>query len=198
MLRAFALAACLSLSGCATLVTGSSQTLTLDTQPPGAACLFKRDGATIGAVNPTPGSVSVTKAYKDIDVRCSKEGYADAIGRVGSNFQAMTFGNVLFGGLVGVVIDAASGAAMHYEPTLTIVLIPARFESEAARDAFFEQRRASYLTQAETVRKRIEERCSPNDRDCARQLAEAKTAQERDLAQIEQERRAAVFDSTTR
>jgi hypothetical protein len=198
MLRSLALVACLAVSGCATLVTGNSQTLTLDTQPVGAACIFKRDGVTIGAVNPTPGSVSVDKSYKDIDVVCSKEGYRDAAGRVGSSFQPMTFGNVLFGGLVGIVIDAASGAVTQYEPTLTVVLIPASFESAAARDAFFEQRRANYLAQAEAVRKRIEQRCSPNDRDCARQLAEAKAAEQKGLAQIEQEREAANLQAPPR
>lgn len=198
MLRLLAMAACLALEGCATLVTGNSQTLTLDTQPPGASCLFKRDGSTIGAVNPTPGSISVDKSYKDIDVVCSKEGYRDAAGRVGSSFQPMTFGNVLFGGLVGIVIDAASGAVMQYEPTLTIVLVPASFDSVAARDAFFEQRRANYLAQAEAVRKRIEERCSPNDRDCARQLAEAKAAEQKGLVQIEQERESATVQSPAR
>ncbi len=42
------------LGGCATLTTSSSQTVTLTTEPPGAACTFKREGEVIGIVNPTP------------------------------------------------------------------------------------------------------------------------------------------------
>ena len=37
-----------------------------------------------------------------------------------SEFQAMTFGNILFGGLIGVVVDAASGATHEYPPLVTI------------------------------------------------------------------------------
>ena len=72
------------LGGCATLTTSSSQTVTLTTEPPGAACTFRREGEVIGIVNPTPGSLSVKKGHADIDVTCVKEGFLDAVGRVGS------------------------------------------------------------------------------------------------------------------
>jgi len=103
------------LGGCATLTTSSSQTVTLTTEPPGAACTFRREGEVIGIVNPTPGSLSVKKSHADIDVTCVKEGFLDAVGRVGSKFQAMTFGNILFGGIIGIAVDAVSGATAEYE-----------------------------------------------------------------------------------
>jgi hypothetical protein len=55
-----------------------------------------------------------------------------------SEFQAMTFGNILFGGLIGVVVDAASGATHEYPPLVTITLVPELFASIAERDAFYE------------------------------------------------------------
>ena len=44
-------------SGCATLVKGSSQGVTVKTEPPGAICELSKKGKTIGIVNPTPGTI---------------------------------------------------------------------------------------------------------------------------------------------
>lgn len=51
-------------------------------------------------------------------------------------------GNILLGGLVGVAIDAARGAGQKFPPQVTVVLEPARYESAAARDAWYASRRA--------------------------------------------------------
>jgi len=67
-----------------------------DHRTTGRGVHFRREGEVIGIVNPTPGSLTVKKSHADIDVTCVKEGFVDAVGRVGSKFQAMTFGNILF------------------------------------------------------------------------------------------------------
>jgi hypothetical protein len=177
------------LGGCATLTTSSSQTVTLTTEPPGAACTFKRDGEVIGIVNPTPGSLTVNKSHADIDVSCVKEGYIDAIGRVGSKFQAMTFGNILFGGIIGIAVDAVSGATAEYEANVAIRLTPAEFETEQARDRFFEQQRETFVAQAKQVKDRIARMCEPPN--CDRQLKLADEEERAGLARIEAQRQSA-------
>lgn len=177
------------LGGCATLTTSASQTVTLTTEPPGAACTFKREGEVIGIVNPTPGSLSVKKSHADIDVTCVKEGFLDAVGRVGSKFQAMTFGNILFGGIIGIVVDAASGATAEYEANVAIRMTPAEFPSIEARDKFFDLQRETFVTQATQVKERISSMCQPPD--CERQLALAADEEKAGLARIEMQRQSA-------
>ena len=36
----------------------------------------------------------------------------------------MTFGNILFGGIIGVAVDASSGAMNEYPSSVTVRLIP--------------------------------------------------------------------------
>ena len=151
------------LGGCATLTTSTSQTVTLTTEPPGAACTFKREGQVIGIINPTPGSLNVSKSHSDIDVTCVKEGFLDAVGRVGSKFQAMTFGNILFGGIIGIAVDAVSGAAAEYEANVSIRMTPAEFPSVEARDKFFDQQRETFVAQARQVKERISRVHTPPD-----------------------------------
>lgn len=179
----------LCLGGCATLTTSSSQTVTLTTEPPGAACTFKREGEVIGIINPTPGSLTVRKSHSDIDVTCVKDGYVDAVGRVGSKFQAMTFGNILFGGIIGIVVDAASGATAEYEANVAIRMTPAEFPSSEARDRFFEQQTETFVAQAVQVKERIARMCNPPD--CERQLRLAEEEERAGLARIEARRQAA-------
>ena len=177
------------LGGCATLTTSSSQTVTLTTEPPGAACTFRREGEVIGIVNPTPGSLTVKKSHADIDVTCVKEGFVDAVGRVGSKFQAMTFGNILFGGIIGIAVDAVSGSTAEYEANVAIRLTPAEFPSIEARDRFFEQQRETFVTQTRQVKERISRMCDPAD--CDRQLRLADEEEKAGLARLEAQRQAA-------
>lgn len=199
-----AVLAMLLLGGCATLTTSSSQTVTLTTDPAGAACTFKRDGQVVGIVNPTPGSLMVSKSHSALEVSCVREGYLDAVGTVGSKFQPMTFGNILFGGIVGVVVDAASGATAEYEPTITIRLTPSEFADTAARDRFFDQQRESFVVQAKQVRQRITEMCGAGSRpsgpgtfgssapqNCEAQLRLAEEEEKSGLARIETQRQTA-------
>jgi hypothetical protein len=208
--KSLLLAACaiLLLGGCATLTTSSSQTVTLTTDPAGAACTFKREGKVVGIVNPTPGSLVVSKSHTDIDVACVKEGYLDATGKVGSKFQAMTFGNILFGGIIGIAVDAASGATAEYEPTISIRLTPSEFPDVAARDRFFDLQRETLIAQAKQVRERISSMCSSSQRptgtgslpsdqnNCDEQLRLARDDEKAALDRIEAQRQAAKVKST--
>ncbi len=114
----------LSLGACSTIIEGTSQEITIGTAPPGASCDLKRDGVVIGMVPSTPGSVTVKKNKQNILITCRKEGYKDATLRNESDFAGATAGNVLLGGVIGIGIDAATGAANKYDGDVIITLEP--------------------------------------------------------------------------
>ncbi|MBC7801754.1 MAG: hypothetical protein H7Z10_14125 [Gemmatimonadaceae bacterium] len=95
-------------------MTGTSQTLTVSTTPPAATCTIDRVGERVGAIPSTPGSVRLDKSKNDLAVTCSKDGFVTATTAHASSFNGATFGNILIGGLVGVVVDASSGANFNY------------------------------------------------------------------------------------
>jgi hypothetical protein len=179
----------LVVAGCATAIHGSSQNVTVITEPPGATCVFRRDGQVIGVVNPTPGTLSVTKSHVGIEVACTKQGHAAAQGSIGAKFLPTTLGNVLLGGLVGVAIDATSGANNEYEPDIRITLAPLHFATVAERDAFFVERRATFLAQSKSAKNRIVSQCQGGG--CQRQLDAAEAEEKAGLARIEVEQESA-------
>lgn len=181
------------LAGCATLVSGTTQTIGVNTDPEGADCQFTREGVPVGRVNPTPGTIQIGKDYGSISVLCRKEGFEDTAGAIGSEFQAMTLGNILLGGIIGVAVDAASGAMTKYPEVVIFTLIPRTFDSEATRDKFFADMRDTFLTEYAEVVARIKAKCSPNA--CESELKAAEAGRDSRLAEIEKRRQLAKIRS---
>ena len=184
-----ALAGTLLIAGCATVVSGSSQNVSMVTSPPGANCIFRREGTVIGVINPTPGTLAVSRSRNSIEVRCSKDGYAAASGMVDARFQPVTLGNILLGGVIGGAVDAASGAATQYAPELTLTLTPTVFRRTAERDAFFADRRTRFLAQIRSAREHTVANC--HDSDCDRKLSLSREEERAGLARIDAEYQAA-------
>ncbi len=108
------------LSGCASVVTGQNQSLAVDSSPSGAQCTLTNDKGT-WFVNQTPGTVTVTRAYSDMSVKCSK-GNKSGLTNVSSTTKAMAFGNVLAGGIIGAAVDMSTGAAYDYPSPIMVQL----------------------------------------------------------------------------
>jgi hypothetical protein len=101
------------LPGCASIVTGHNESISVQTP----AC----EGSTCTLTNSkgswyvkTPGSVTVHRAYGDLTITCTKDGYPSATNTVSSSTKGMAFGNILFGGLIGAGVDIGTGAAYDY------------------------------------------------------------------------------------
>jgi hypothetical protein len=64
----------------------------------------------------------VHRSNKDLMVKCSKEGYQDARANVVSKTKSNMWGNVVFGGSVGAIIDHNNGSAYQYPPVLKLIM----------------------------------------------------------------------------
>jgi hypothetical protein len=173
-------------TGCATITKGSSQSITINTDPPGANCTMSREGAMIGAVAQTPGTLLVEKDKDAITVNCKKEGYFESALAMEASIQGMTFGNILFGGIVGVAIDGVSGALHQYPPMLTVLLTPDAFDSAENRDKFFDRRRLSLLEEHGRTEESILKNCEAPD--CEAQTKVAKEQMNNAMVMLEQKR----------
>jgi hypothetical protein len=111
------------LSACASIVTGENQSLSVETMDQakpviGASCKLVNDKGTWFVT--TPGTVTVHRAYGDLNVRCDKENLLPGIAVVKSSTKGMAFGNILLGGIIGGAIDAGTGAAYDYPSLITV------------------------------------------------------------------------------
>jgi hypothetical protein len=120
-----ALAGAVLSTGCASIVNGQNQSLSLktngaDTEVVGAKCTLNSNKGTWYVTS--PGSVTVQRSYNDLMVTCKKDGMEDGTGSVKSSTKAMAFGNIIFGGIIGAAVDTSTGAAYDYPDLITIVM----------------------------------------------------------------------------
>ena len=117
-----------AVSGCATVFEGTSQEITVNTNPEGALCVFTRQGLEVGRGANTPGTANIRKSKYDIIVTCSKAGYQTGTYLNHSGTTATIAANVaadliLTAGLSSIV-DSADGADNKYDSAVNISLAP--------------------------------------------------------------------------
>lgn len=114
---------CAALGGCASVTRGWDENIAISSTPSGAIATIT------GPSEPhapcvTPCSIKV-KRSDDVSIAFAKEGYEPQIvnltKEIAPTGAAGFAGNILLGGVVGGVVDAASGAALDHKPNPVIV-----------------------------------------------------------------------------
>lgn len=112
-----ALALVLALSGCATIINGTSQSVDFRSDPPGARVYV--DGVARGE---TPFEADV-KRKQEHEVRFELEGYESYDVQLDRTVSPWLAGNILIGGLIGLGIDALSGGMYQVSPSSVGVIL---------------------------------------------------------------------------
>lgn len=119
-----AAAAALLLAGCASVTRGTTENISISTTPSGAQADVA--GLDIPTSCITPCVVQASR-NADITVTVSKQGFEPQIipltKEVPGSGAAGFAGNILLGGVVGMGVDAATGAAQDHKPNPVIVTL---------------------------------------------------------------------------
>ncbi len=113
-----------SASGCATLTSSEMQVVSLNTKTVDGKpvdkvkCTLRNDKGAWESMS--PGFASVRRSNEDLMVECKKEGVADGFLRVISRAAGGMFGNIIFGGGIGAIIDHNKGTGYNYPDDLPV------------------------------------------------------------------------------
>lgn len=127
MLYKLAVAATLigTLGGCASVVSDKTQPVKVETRDQagntiaGAKCDLQNDRGTFHVE--TPNTVFVRKSSGELIVTCTAPEQPQADGKLISRTGGAVFGNILLGGIIGAVVDTASGVAFNYPEWVQLV-----------------------------------------------------------------------------
>jgi hypothetical protein len=110
------------LNGCATIVNGTSQRISVETTPiPGASCSLSNDkGKWI--IPYTPSYLIIHRSSQNLFVQCSKQGFSQAALEVNPNLNPLVLGNIFLAGLIGIGVDLFDGAAYDYPKDINVPL----------------------------------------------------------------------------
>jgi hypothetical protein len=103
-------AAAVALIGCATIMHGSSQEIGIQSQPTGASVVI--DNEDFG-VTPVIAKLSRKDNHT---IRVSMAGYQPYDATITKSVSGWVWGNIVFGGLIGLAIDAISGGLYKLNP----------------------------------------------------------------------------------
>jgi len=115
--------AALTLSACASVTRGTTEAFVIETDPPGAHAQLSN-----GRSCTTPCTMTLPRR-SNFTVALTKDGYEDVQANVtnttsGAGAAGMA-GNILVGGIIGVAVDATTGATQDLTPNpLTVRMLP--------------------------------------------------------------------------
>ena len=104
------LALCLTFGSCASIIIGTSQQVSISSSPSGA--LITDNGAPLGK---TPLAVKLKKKTHHL-IKIELEGYAPYEVPIIRKTSAWIAGNIIFGGIIGLVVDAVTGGMYMLKP----------------------------------------------------------------------------------
>jgi hypothetical protein len=98
------------MTSCATIISGRNQDLPVVSNPSGAI-------VTIGSTKQmSPATFTLDRRQSVYVVRVEKEGYEAVEITLKKGVNGWVFGNIVFGGIIGLVIDIANGSASKFTP----------------------------------------------------------------------------------
>jgi hypothetical protein len=107
-------------AGCATILVGPKQSVTISSTPAGARALVLPEN--IEVVTPADVNLSRKRSHT---VRCELPGYRTTSEYIDPLPGGAAYGNIVLGGIIGMLIDINSGAAFSLRPDpVEIVLEP--------------------------------------------------------------------------
>lgn len=126
MIRTIVVAGTALLSvGCASIVNETTQPVKIETKHhdgptvSGVDCRISND---YGSMAVKSGETTqIRRSSKDLDITCKDQDNQEAVGRAISRANAGLFGNILFGGGIGAIIDHNKGTAYTYPTWVQLV-----------------------------------------------------------------------------
>ena len=110
-------------SGCASIVSKSNWPVTVQSNPNGAKCVVvKANGVQIHA-GETPMTLTLDASdgffsSAKYSVKCTNDGYQPSSSELSAHLNGWYVGNIVFGGLIGIlIVDPATGAMWKLDET---------------------------------------------------------------------------------
>ena len=117
MKRAVASAAlCFLCFNCASIVHQTTQQVPVKSDPPGAALTVACGDVNNDPKLTTPTTITLHRKPDVCTLKLSKEGYKEKEVAFTKSMSPWYLGNILGGGIIGLIVDAANGAMFDRKP----------------------------------------------------------------------------------
>ncbi len=120
----------LTIGGCATIINGSRQTITVNSNTDGAQVYLKDS-----LLGKTPLTASIKRGQTGV-LKVTKDGYTPYSIALNKKVTSMFWVNIFSGGTFGSTTDYATGAMYEYEPSTYMVSLQPGTQSDDEKNAW--------------------------------------------------------------
>jgi len=186
------------LPACASIVSDNKSVTYLETTPEVAKC--ELHGQDFKRVLTTPNSIPLPAEAAPITVACTAPGYKRTTATLDTKHDGWIWGNIILGGGIGFIVDAAKGSGFKFPPKYSIILEPEQFATLDERDAWFDRRKTELELKWSSEISRVSNQCKNTQpsgvgdsaaEGCKRIVAEVEQKKQAELDLNEQTRKAA-------
>lgn len=185
------------LPACASVMSDNKSVTYMETVPEVAKC--ELHGQDFKRVVTTPNSIPLPSEAAPITVACTAPGYKRTTATLDTKHDGWIWGNILLGGGIGLIVDAAKGSGFKYPPKFSIIMEPEQFATLDERDAWFDRIKADIDKRWTAEIGKLKTQCKntqtsgigDNNDGCKVILAEAEKKKQDELALNEQTRKVA-------
>ena len=125
---------CFQLSSCASIISGSKQSVSFTSSPTGAAITIQPGDYHIIA----PGTLELSRKNGPYRVTFDLVGFEPYSVTLKTSTNGWFWGNILLGGIIGVLIDTSTGAYIKLEPEeLHAVLTKSGIEPQVLKNTIY-------------------------------------------------------------
>lgn len=156
------------LTGCATIMSDNKSAVQIETKPSGTVCEVKGEDF-IQTVN-IPANVTIPAKASPVTITCSKEDYFPVSETIETSMNGMIFGNIIFGGIPGVIIDLATKSGFEYQDNVALHLYKRRFASLEEKETYYAELEEKLKAEADGKKRELNENKNPDDSDYKREL----------------------------
>ena len=105
-------------TSCASIITGPTDDVKIESTPSGA-----NYETNTGHRGVTPATIQISDSI-NLSVRVWMDGYQSANGTLESKMSMWFLGNIVFGGIIGIIVDLATGNYQTHSDSILIQLAP--------------------------------------------------------------------------
>lgn len=103
------------LASCASIVSGTKQEISVKSTPTEAEVIVTGSGGQVAFTGKTP-AVAELPRKSEYDVEIKLAGYQTETVHIAKGFNGWYLGNIICGGIIGLIVDAVNGAMYKLEP----------------------------------------------------------------------------------
>ncbi len=179
LVYAFLLMGLIKLTGCATIMSDNKSAVQINTNPTETICEVKGENFT-QTLN-IPANVTIPAKASPVTITCTKEDYFPASETIETSINGMIFGNIIFGGIPGIIIDLATKSGFDYQDNVALHLYKRRFTSLEEKDAYYAELEERLKADVDGRKRDLNERKNLDDSEYKRELKKINSYYEKEL-----------------